>query len=143
MGGGPVRLSAPIARRSARAPETELRDRLCDLAHERRRFGYRRLFIRLRRKGKLSGINRIYRLYSEEKLAVRMRHARRSGGHTRGDPSRDAPQCALVADFVHGQFACGRPFRALNIVDDATRECLAAIPSTSISGRRIRGNSPD
>ena len=46
-------------------------------------------------------------------------------------------------DFVHGQFACGRPFRALNIVDDATRECLAAIPSTSISGRRIRGNSPD
>jgi putative transposase len=40
-------------------------------------------------------------------------------------------------DFVHDQFACGRRFRVLNIVDDVTRECLAAIPDTSISGRRV------
>src|SRR4051812_5733915 len=32
---------------------------------------------------------------------------------------------------------CGRRFRILNIVDDVTRECLAAIPDTSISGRRV------
>jgi putative transposase len=38
---------------------------------------------------------------------------------------------------VHDQFACGRRFRILNIVDDVTRECLAAIPDTSISGRRV------
>jgi hypothetical protein len=31
-------------------------------------------------------------------------------------------------DFVHDQFACGRRFRILNVVDDVTRECLAAIP---------------
>lgn len=42
---------------------------------------------------------------------------------------------ALV--FVHDQFASGRPFRALNIIDDVTRECLAATPDTSISGRRV------
>jgi putative transposase len=40
-------------------------------------------------------------------------------------------------DFVHDQFACCRRFRILNIVDDVTRECLAAIPDTSISGRRV------
>ncbi|RKD52374.1 integrase-like protein [Rhizobium sp. WW_1] len=40
-------------------------------------------------------------------------------------------------DFVHDQFACGRRFYVLNIVDDVTRECLAAIPDTSISGRRV------
>jgi transposase InsO family protein len=40
-------------------------------------------------------------------------------------------------DFVHDQFACRRRFRVLNIVDDVTRECLAAIPDTSISGRRV------
>ncbi|ESW70558.1 hypothetical protein X773_28185 [Mesorhizobium sp. LSJC285A00] len=39
--------------------------------------------------------------------------------------------------FVHDQFACGRRFRVLNIVDDVTRECLAAIPNTSISGPRV------
>ena len=33
--------------------------------------------------------------------------------------------------------ACGRPFRVLNVVDNVTRECLAAIPDTSISGRRV------
>ena len=34
-----------IRYRSSRPPETELRGRLRDLANERRRFGYRRLFI--------------------------------------------------------------------------------------------------
>jgi hypothetical protein len=34
----------------------------------------------------------------------------------------------LSLDFVHDQFACGRRFRILNVVDDVTRECLAAIP---------------
>ncbi len=40
-------------------------------------------------------------------------------------------------DFVDDQFGCGRRFRILNIVDDVTRECLAAIPDTSIFGRRV------
>ncbi len=40
-------------------------------------------------------------------------------------------------DFVHDQFSSGRRFRILIIVDDVTRECLAAIPDTSISGRRV------
>jgi putative transposase len=52
-----------IRYQSRRPPERELRARLRDLANERRRFGYRRLFILLRREGEPSGINRIYRLY--------------------------------------------------------------------------------
>lgn len=40
-------------------------------------------------------------------------------------------------DFVHDQFANGRRFRILNIVDDVTKQCLGAIPATSISGRRV------
>ena len=40
-------------------------------------------------------------------------------------------------DSVHDQFAVGRRFRILNIVDDVTREGLAAIPDTSISGKRV------
>ena len=66
-----------IRYRSSRPPETELRGRLRDLANERRRFGYRRLFILLRREGEPSGINRIYRLYREEGLTVRKRRTRR------------------------------------------------------------------
>ena len=40
-------------------------------------------------------------------------------------------------DFVHDQFALSRRFRVLNIVDGVTRECLAAIPDTSISDKRV------
>lgn len=40
-------------------------------------------------------------------------------------------------DFVYDQLAPGRRFRVLNVVDDVTRECLAAIPDTSISGKRV------
>ena len=60
---------------SRRPPETELRARLRELANERRRFGYRRLFIMLRQEGEPSGITRIYRLYREEGLGVRRRRA--------------------------------------------------------------------
>jgi putative transposase len=68
---------------SCRPPETELRGRLRYLANERRRFGYRRLFILLRREGEPSGINRIYRLYREEGLTVRKRRSRRRAVGTR------------------------------------------------------------
>lgn len=124
--------------RSCRLSEAELRGRLRQLANERRRFGYRRLFILLRREGEPSGINRIYRLYREEGLTVRKRRARRRAVGTRAPILVEArPNARWSLDFVHDQFACGRRFRVLNIVDDVTRECLAAIPDTSISGRRV------
>jgi putative transposase len=127
-----------IRYRSCRPPETELRGRLRELANERRRFGYRRLFILLRRAGEPSGINRIYRLYREEGLAVRKRRSRRRAVGTRAPILVEARANARWSlDFVHDQFACGRRFRVLNIVDDVTRECLAAVPDTSISGRRV------
>lgn len=58
---------------SRRPPETEFEERLRDFANERRRFGCRRLFILMRREGKASGINRIYRrkagVYASERTA--------------------------------------------------------------------------
>jgi len=124
--------------RSRRPPDVELRRRLRDLANQRRRFGYRRLFILLREQGEPSGINRIYRLYREEGLTVRKRKARRRAIGTRTPILIEARVNARWSlDFVHDQFARGRRFRILNIVDDVTRECLAAIPDTSISGKRV------
>lgn len=124
--------------KSRRPPDTELRARLRDLANERKRFGYRRLFTLLRREGEASGINRIHRLYREEGLTVRKRRARRRAIGTRAPIVVEAkPNARWSLDFVHDQFANGRRFRVLNIVDDVTRECLAAIPDTSISGRRV------
>ena len=127
------------ARYSPRRPaDAKLRQTLRDLANERRRFGYRRLFVLLRQAGETSGKNRIYRLYREEGLTVRKRRARRRAVGTRAPiPIEARPNARWSLDFVHDQFACGRRFRILNIVDDVTRECLAALPDTSISGKRV------
>jgi transposase InsO family protein len=123
---------------SRRSPDIALRARLRELANERRRFGYRRLFVLLRREGEPSGINRIHRLYREEGLTVRKRRARRKATGTRAPILVEAkPNARWSLDFVYDQFANGRRFRVLNIVDDVTKECLGAIPDTSISGRRV------
>jgi len=127
-----------IRYRPRRPDDSALRDRLRDLANVRRRFGYRRLFILLRREGERSGINRIYRLYREEGLIVRKRRTRRRAVGRRVPILVEAkPNARWSVDFVHDQFACGRRFRILNVVDDVTRECLAAVADTSISGRRV------
>ena len=118
-----------IRYRFRRLPDTELRTRLRELANQRRRFGYRRLFILLRAEGEPSGVNRIYRLYREEGLAVRKRRSRRKAIGTRAPILVEAkPNARWSLDFVHDQLGCGRRFRILNIADDVTRECLAAIP---------------
>lgn len=127
-----------IRYQSLRPAETELRTKIRNMANERKRFGYRRLFILLRQGGEPSGVNRIYRLYREEGLSVRKRQARRRAVGTRAPiPVEAKVNARWSLDFVHDQFASGRRFRVLNIVDDVTRECLAAIPDTSISGRRV------
>jgi putative transposase len=123
---------------SRRPPDTQLRERLRSLANERRRFGYRRLFIMLRRDGEPSGINRIYRLYREEGLGVRRRKGRKRAIGVRAPILVEArPNARWSLDFVHDQMANGRRFRVLNITDDITHECLGAIPDTSISGQRV------
>ncbi len=115
-----------------------MRVRFRELANERRRFGYRRLFILLRREGQPSGINRIHRLYREEGLSVRKRRARRKALSARAPILIEAkPNARRSTDFLHDRFANGRRFRILNIVDDVTKQCLSAIPDTSISGRRV------
>ena len=69
---------------------------------------------------------------------MRKRKARRKAVGTRAPILVKArPNARWSLDFVHDQFANGQRFRVLNVVDNVTRECLAAIPDTSISGRRV------
>ena len=78
------------------------------------------------------------RLYVEEGLAVRRRRSRKRAVGTRAPaPVLAMPNQRWSLDFVHDQMVSGRRFRVLNVVDDVTRECLAAVPDTSISGQRV------
>ena len=98
---------------SRRPQDTELREKLRELANARRRFGYRRLFILLRQEGERSGMNRIYRIYREERLTVRKRRARRHAVGVRAPILIEARLNARWSlDFVHDTFSCGRRFRS-------------------------------
>ena len=123
---------------SCREDGAGLHEKLRDVAHQRRRFGYRRLHILLRREGLTINRKKTQRLYREEGLTVRRRKGRkRAVGARAPAPVPALPSQRWSLDFVHDQMATGRRFRVLNIVDDATRECLAAVPDTSISGKRV------
>jgi putative transposase len=124
--------------RSRRPNDDELRRGLRALAHERRRFGYRRLHVLLRREGFTVNHKRLFRLYREERLMVRRRGGRKRALGTRAPilvPQQPNERWSL--DFVADQFIDGRRMRILVVVDDCSRECLALIPDTSISGIRV------
>jgi putative transposase len=108
------------------------------IAHERRRFGYRRIHIMLKREGTLVNHKKLFRLYREEKLSVRKRGGRKRAIGTRAPMVVPmVPNQRWSLDFVSDQLTDGRRFRVLTIVDDCTRECLALVADTSLSGLRV------
>ncbi|WP_156317399.1 IS3 family transposase [Cypionkella psychrotolerans] len=121
-----------------RQDDPVLRERLKELAKARRRFGYRRLHVFLRREGHEVNHKRLFRIYREEGL-----HVRRRGGRKRAMGTRAPMVLPLLPnqrwslDFVSDQLTDGRRFRILTVVDDCTRECLALIADTSLSGARV------
>jgi putative transposase len=123
---------------SKRADDGQVRRRLKELALERRRFGYRRLHLLLRREGVVLNRKKLYRLYREERLTVRKRGGRKRALGTRAPMA--IPQGAnqrWSLDFVSDALACGRKFRILTVVDDFSRECLALVVDNSLSGSRV------
>jgi len=124
--------------RSTRPDDGCLRERMKSLAHERRRFGYRRLHILLRREGYVVNHKRLFRLYREERLMVRRRGGRKRAMGTRAPMTMPfAPNDRWSLDFVSDQLLDGRRFRILAVVDDCTRECLTLVADTSLSGVRV------
>jgi putative transposase len=129
---------ASVRYRRTKPDDGELRARIKALAHERRRFGYRRLYILLRREGRLVNRKRVQRIYQEERLMVRRRGGRKRALGLRAPMAApDRPNACWSLDFVHDQMTDGRRFRVLAVVDNCTRECLALVPDTSISGVRV------
>lgn len=127
--------------RSRRPDDTALRERLKALAEERRRFGYRRLHVLLRREGHLVNRKRVQRLYHEEKLMVRRRGGRkRALGARRPPDAPRGPNQRWSLDFVSDQLTNGRRFRILTVVDDFTRECLIWLPTRRCRVRVSHGN---
>ena len=127
-----------IRYRSSRPGDAALRARLRELAAIRRRFGYRRLLVLLRREGLRMNHKKLRRLYAEERLQVRHRGGRKRALGTQAPlaiPQGLNQRWSL--DFLSDAFTDGRRFRIFAVVDDFTRECLTLVADTSLSGARV------
>ena len=110
----------------------------CRYRTDRRRNGYRRLHLLLVREGIAMNHKQLRRLYREEKLQVRRRGGRKRASGTRAPLNLpQGPNQRWSLDFVSDALSDGRRFRVLAIVDDFTRECLALMADTSLSGQRV------
>jgi putative transposase len=124
--------------RSRRPDDATARVRLRELASIRRRFGYRRLHILLRREGIVMNHKKLRRLYREERLQVRRRGGRKRALGTRTPMALpQGPNQRWSLDFLSDAMTDGRRFRVLAIVDDFTRECLVLVADTSLPGLRV------
>ena len=124
--------------RSVRPDDAGLRVRLRELAAVRRRFGYRRLLLLLRREGVRVNHKKFRRLYRKERLQVRRRGGRKRALGTRSSLSiPQGPNQRWSLDFVSDTLTDSRRFRMLAVVDDYTRECLTLVADTSLSGVRV------
>ena len=122
---------------SKRPDDSTVRQRLRELAAERRRFDCRRLGWLLTREG-LMNRKKLYRIYREEKPMVRRRGRRRRALGTRAPLALpDTINRRWSLDFVSDALSDGRRFRIFCVGDDFSRECLATVVDTSIGGVRV------
>jgi putative transposase len=133
-----------LSRTSYRAPPAAdaqtvaLSARIVELAHVRRRFGYRRIHDLLTREGHAVNHKRVWRLYRENHLAVRKRRKAKRISHGR-QPLRKPTAVNQVwsLDFVMDALASGRRIKCLTIVDDFSRECVDIAVDHGIGGEYV------
>jgi putative transposase len=136
---GLIGISRSLYRYQAKRPsDMALKDRLSELAAQKRRYGYRRLHVLLRREGWHHNAKRTYRVYREAGLMVRKRKRKRIAGVERIVKLPPlVPNDSWSMDFVSDGLVDGRRVRCLNIVDDFTKQCLAIEVDTSLPGKRV------
>jgi putative transposase len=134
-----VRLSRSVFRyRASPRDDSEIQSKLAELAARHPEFGFKKMFLTLRRLGHLWNHKRVYRVYCSMRLNRKRKHKRRV-------PTRNPLPLAVPggfnqiwsADFMSDALWDGRRFRTFNVIDDFNREALAVEIDTSLSAQRV------
>lgn len=122
-----------------RADEPAILARITEIASVRVRYGYRRIHVLMAREGWRINHKRLYRLYSQTGLNLRMKRPRRhvSAARRAAQPSAEQPNEVWAMDFIATQLYDGRRLRALSVVDVFTRECLAILVDQALNGADV------
>ena len=122
----------------SRKDDTEVINRLNELAEQLPTRGFDKYYEIIRLEGKVWGRRRVLRVYREMKLKLRRKHKRRLPARVR-EPLQQQQQAnkSYSMDFMSDALAGGRRLRVLNVIDDCTRESLAAWCDYSIPGEKV------
>jgi len=126
--------SSYYARPRLRAKSQPLRKKIVELSEKNPRYGYRRITQLLRRKGIKVNAKRVARLRRQEGLKVtrKQRRMKRLGLSTAERQRATHTRHVWSWDFVYDQTENGSSFRILTLIDEHTRQCLAAHAAWSI-----------
>lgn len=123
---------------SLKSNDHVLRSNLIDIAKQRKRFGYRRVHVMLKRKGFDVNHKKVYRIYKEENLSVRRTKRKRlKSGQRENILTPIFPNEQWAMDFMSDSLFSGRKFRTLNILDLFNRECIAIEVDNSLTGIKV------
>jgi putative transposase len=116
--------------------EAALKMRIKEITETRVHYGYRRVHVLLRREGHRDNVKRVYRLYREEGLSLRLKRPKRNKAAKLRQPKQRAQAMNEIwsMDFVADNLFDGRKLRMLTVVDLFTRECLAIDVGQSLKG---------
>lgn len=119
--------------------ESVLKMRIKEITQTRVHYGYRRVHVLLRREGHKDNVKRVYRLYREEGLSLRLKRPRRNKAAQLRQPKQLARAINEIwsMDFVSDALLDGRKLRMLTVVDLFTRECLAIDVGQSLKGEDV------
>ena len=125
--------------RSVARDATALVLRIKEIAAARVHYGYRRVHVMLRREGWTDNHKRVYRLYQQEGLSLRLKRPKRNKSARLRQPKHlvTAMNQIWSMDFVADALFDGRRLRALIVVENYSRESLAIDVGQSLKGEDV------
>ena len=119
--------------------EAALRARIKQLARNKRRYGYRRVWMTLRREGWVVNHKRVHRIWKELGLSLPRKRARKRFCGPKGEIAQQAvhPDHVWSYDLCEDRTERGKRLRLLSVVDEYTRECLAILVAPRIGGEQV------
>ena len=118
--------------------DDEIIKELKKLAHKFKRYGFKKIFAKLRKTGFKWNHKRVYRVYCSLKLNLKRRPKKRLPAREKialGQP--DKINQAWSLDYMSDALTSGKRFRTANVIDDHNREVLGIKASISLPSQQV------
>jgi putative transposase len=118
--------------------EDGIAERVQDLAHLHPRYGYRRVWVLLRRENRLVNVKRVHRLFKFLGLQVKRKPRKRIRTGETVPMKAIQPNHVWTYDFVLDAALNGDEIRCLTVVEEFTREALAIEVAGRIGSQKVK-----